>query len=146
MKMFFVLYSNIKMVSFLIIFTNIKTLFLYDSLIYKTIFYIVYCKIFFFFLKNFFFSFQDSLSSQAALQVMFGCQYVRLNELPVSTFCAVFHALCDVLFSLLLDFNRAVLATLPSFIGVLKHILLFIYFCMMLFFFLFNDSHYMHIF
>ncbi|CAE1165299.1 unnamed protein product [Acanthosepion pharaonis] len=67
--------------------------------------------------------YKNTLPSQVAVQVMLGCQYVRLNELPVSTFCAVFHALCDVLFSLLLDFNRAVLATLPSFIGVLKRLL-----------------------
>lgn len=67
--------------------------------------------------------YKNTLPSQVAVQVMLGCQYVRLNELPVSTFYAVFHALCDVLFSLLLDFNRAVLATLPSFIGVLKRLL-----------------------
>lgn len=70
--------------------------------------------------------YKNTMSSQVTLQVMLGCQYIRLNDLPVSTFCAVFHAVCDVLYSLLLDFPRAILATLPSFIGVLKRLIVII--------------------
>ncbi|GAB1601865.1 unhealthy ribosome biogenesis protein 2 homolog [Argonauta hians] len=65
---------------------------------------------------------KKKLPPQAALHVLYGCQYVPLSNLDLTTFHTVFQALYDVLNILFVEYTDAVLLKLPTFIGIIKRL------------------------
>ncbi|XP_029647240.1 unhealthy ribosome biogenesis protein 2 homolog [Octopus sinensis] len=66
---------------------------------------------------------KKNIPPKTALHVIFGCQFVPLSNLDAATFEAVFQALYDVLNILLTEYTDAILLTLPSFIGIVKRLI-----------------------
>ncbi|XP_014784498.1 unhealthy ribosome biogenesis protein 2 homolog [Octopus bimaculoides] len=66
---------------------------------------------------------KKNIPPQTALHIIFGCQFVPLSNLDAATFEAVFQALYDVLNILLTEYTDVILLTLPSFIGIVKRLI-----------------------